>query len=130
MKKMKIGDTVMVTSGKDKGRTGEVLRMYKKDKSAKHQDRVVVRGIGMVSKHVKPDPQSGVTGGIEKQERSVHISNLSVLNSSTNKADRVGFRLNDQGLKYRIFKSDNEPVDTQADIDRAQKFRQSIVQSS
>jgi large subunit ribosomal protein L24 len=72
-------------------------------------NRLIVEGVGMIKKHQKPNPQLGVTGGIVEKEASIHVSNVAIYNSKTGKADRVGFRLEDE-KKVRFFKSDGELV--------------------
>jgi large subunit ribosomal protein L24 len=110
MKKIKTGDLVVVLTGRDKGRTGKVLREGKK------ADRVFVEGINMVKKHMKPNPQKNQQGGIIDIESTIHVSNLALVNPTTNKADRVGFKhLEAEGdakpRKVRYFKSNDEIVD-------------------
>jgi large subunit ribosomal protein L24 len=75
------------------------------------EDRVVVAGINMVKKHVKANPARGAQGGIVDQEASLHISNVAVFNAATQKADRLGYKLLDDGKKVRVFKSSGEVVD-------------------
>jgi len=69
-----------------------------------------VGGVNMVKRHTKPNPQAGVAGGIVEKEAPIHASNVAIYNSSTGKADRVGFRLNEDGTKVRYFKSTNEVI--------------------
>lgn len=104
MKRIKKGDEVIVIAGKkeDKGQRGIV--------QAVRGDRVVVEGINRVSKHVKPNPQLGIEGGIVQKEAALHISNVMLFNAVTGKGDRVGFRFED-GKKVRFFKSNNALVD-------------------
>ena len=104
MRKVKTGDEVIVIAGKDKGRRGTILRML-------DNDRVVVEGINMVKKHVKPNPNKGIEGGIVDKEASLHISNIGLVNPATGKADRVGFKKLDDGRKVRLFKSNQEMID-------------------
>lgn len=104
MRKVKKGDEVIVIAGKDKGRRGAVLRVLT-------NDRVVVEGINMVKKHVKPNPNKGIEGGIISKEASLHISNVGVVNPATGKADRVGFKTLKDGRKVRLFKSNQEMID-------------------
>lgn len=106
MKRIRSGDTVIVTTGKSKQHVGKVLRV--KD------DRVVVEGANLIKKHVKPNPTLNIQGGIVTKEASIHVSNVALYNPVTRKADRVGFKFVDQnGLmkKVRYFKSNNELVD-------------------
>ena len=102
--KIKTGDMVVVLAGKDKGRSGKVIKMTTKD-------RVLVEGINMIKKHVRPNPQQQVQGGILDREAPLHISNVAILNSVTNKADRVGFKVLEDGRKVRYFKSNGEMID-------------------
>lgn len=104
MRRIRKGDEVVVVSGRDKGRRGTVVRTV-------GDRRVVVEGINLVKKHQKPNPMKGVSGGILETEASIHISNVMLFNPATSKADRVGFRILDDGRKVRFFKSDNEVVD-------------------
>lgn len=97
------GDTVMVTAGKDRGKTGEVLKVLKED------DRVIVRGAQMVVKHVKPSQTS--QGGLDRREGSIHISNVSLIDPEDNKAVRVGFRFDDDGRKVRYAKRSGNVID-------------------
>lgn len=102
--KIKIDDTVIVLTGKDKGRVGKVLKCLK-------NDRVIVEGVNMVKKHVKPNPQQNQEGGILEREASVHVSNVAIYNPISKKADRIGFKHLDDGKKVRYFKSSGEHVE-------------------
>lgn len=108
MAKVKVGDNVVVVAGKDKGKTGRVLRIVKKEKK---DTRLYVEGINMVKKHTKPNPNKQVQGGIVEKEAAIHVSNVALLNPTTNKADRVGIRTLEDGKKVRYFKSNDEVVD-------------------
>ena len=103
MSKIRKGDEVVVTVGKDKGKRGTV--------SAVLENRVVVENLNMVKRHTKPNPQRNVPGGIVQKEASIHVSNVMLWNASTNKGDRVGFKTLADGRKVRFFKSNNEVVD-------------------
>lgn len=103
-RKIKTGDSVIVIAGRDKGRTGSVLRKASKD-------RLIVEGLNMVKKHVKPNPNKGEQGGILDRETGIHISNVAILNPATKKADRVGFKILKDGKKVRVFKSNQEVID-------------------
>ena len=105
MQKIKVGDNVIVTTGREKGRTGKVLRVLNKE------NRVVVEGLNIVKKHVRPNPNKNEQGGIREREASMHISNVGLVNPTTAKVDRVGFRYLDDGKKVRYFKSNNEIID-------------------
>lgn len=104
MRKIRKGDEVIVVAGKDKGRTGKVIRVTA-------DERVFVEGVNMIKKHAKPNPARGVAGGIIEREASIHVSNVALFNPATKRADRVGFRILDDGRKVRYFKSNNEIVD-------------------
>lgn len=104
MRKIRKGDEVIVVAGKDKGRTGKVIRVTT-------DERVFVEGVNMIKKHAKPNPARGVAGGIIEREASIHVSNVALFNPATKRADRVGFRILDDGRKVRYFKSNNEIVD-------------------
>ncbi len=104
MKKIKKGDQVIVLSGKDKGRTGTVLRML-------NNSKVLVENVNIVKKHQKGNPNTGQEGGIIEKEMPIHISNVMLLNPITNQPDRVGIKTLEDGTKVRFFKSNNEVVD-------------------
>ena len=103
MNKIRKGDEVAVLTGKDKGKRGTVLRV--------DGDVVVVEGINRVKKHVRPNPMKGEVGGIVEKEMPIQASNVAVFNSATQKADRVGFKVLEDGRKVRFFKSNGEVVD-------------------
>lgn len=105
MNKIKKGDEIVVLTGKDKGKRGSVLRVMP------DTDRVLVENINVVKKHQKGNPQMGTPGGIIDKEMPIHISNVSLVNPATGKADRVGFKQLDDGRKVRCFKSNGEVVD-------------------
>lgn len=104
MRKIKKGDDVIVIAGRDKGKRGTVLRVSS-------DDRVVVENVNIVKRHTKPNPQRGVAGGIVEKEVAIDGSNVAIFNPATKKADRVGFRVLEDGRKVRFFKSNNEVVD-------------------
>lgn len=104
MRKIRKGDDVIVLSGKDKGKRSSVIGF-------ECLERVLVRDVNKVKSHVKPNPGKDVVGGIIEEEKSIHISNVAIFNSNTNKADRVGFKLDEQGNKVRYFKSDSSLID-------------------
>jgi large subunit ribosomal protein L24 len=104
MRRIKKGDNVIVTTGKDKGRHGSVLRLV----DAEH---VLVEGVNKVKKHQKPNPLKNNTGGIMDKEMPVHISNVMLFNPTTQKADRIGMKMLDDGRRVRYFKSNGEMVD-------------------
>ena len=103
MDKIRKGDQVVIIAGKDKGKRGSVLRRV----DAEH---VVVEGVNRAKKHVKPNPVKGVVGGVVDKDMPLHVSNVSLYNPATQKADRVGFKLLEDGKKIRVFKSNGEVV--------------------
>lgn len=104
MPKLKKGDEVVLIAGKDKGKRGEIIRVFPK------KDRVLVKGTNLQKKHVKPVPSANEPGGIQEREGSIHRSNVAIWNPSRGRPDRVGFKFED-GKKIRIFKSNGERVD-------------------
>lgn len=99
--KLKKGDNVIVLTGKDKGKTGSILSIFSK------KNKAIVKGINVVKKHQKPTKQSG--GGIIDKELSIHLSNLSILDSKNNKKTKIGYKL-DNDKKTRIFKKTGEVI--------------------
>ena len=104
MNKIRKGDEVVVLAGKDKGRRGAVLRRV-------DDEKIVVEGVNRVKKHVRPNPLKGETGGIVEKEMPIHVSNVALFNPAAQKADRVGFKVLEDGRKVRFFKSNGELVD-------------------
>jgi large subunit ribosomal protein L24 len=104
MRRIRKGDEVVVITGKDKGKRGNVMRVMP-------NGRVVVSDVNMVKRHTKPNPGRGVPGGIIEKEMSVDASNVMLYNPQTSKGDRVGFRTLEDGRKVRYFKSTSEVVD-------------------
>jgi len=104
MDKIRKGDEVVVITGKDKGKRGVVLTRV-------DSEHLVVEGVNRVKKHTKPNPMKGNPGGIVEKEMPIHVSNVALFNTATQKADRVGFKLLDDGRKVRVFKSSGEVVD-------------------
>lgn len=103
MRKIKANDEIIVITGKDKGKRGTVTRLI-------GENKVVVSGINMVKRHTKPNPNAGIAGGIVEKEAPLDISNVAIFNPETNKADRVGFQVED-GKKQRVYKSTNKVID-------------------
>jgi large subunit ribosomal protein L24 len=101
MRKIRKGDEVIVITGKDKGKIGSVLQVIigRNDKL-----KVVVEGVCVVKKHVKPNPMKEIVGGIIEKNMPIDISNVAIYNGDTKKADRVGFKV-ENGQKVRYFKS-------------------------
>ncbi len=104
MNKIRKGDEIIVITGKDKGKRGTVLRVIPAE------DRVVVEGVNVVKKHAKPNPMRGIQGGIVEKTLPVHVSNVAIFNKASGKADRVGFKVQEDGKKVRVFKSTGEVV--------------------
>ena len=100
--KIKKGDTVVVLTGKDKGKSGEVTRVFPEDA------RVIVAGINQVKRHEKQSAQS--TGGITVKEASIHVSNVALADPKDGKASRVGFKVEKDGSKVRVAKRSGEVV--------------------
>ena len=102
MRKIKVDDEVIVIAGKDKGRRGKVVKLV-------GDSRLIVSGVNMVKKHQKANPQMGVAGAIVDKEAPLQISNVAILNKATQKADRVGFKIEGE-RKIRIYKSSGEAI--------------------
>ncbi len=102
MDKIRKGDEVIVLTGKDKGKRGVVQQRV----DAEH---VVVDGVNVAKKAVKPNPMTGATGGIVDKLMPIHVSNVALFNAATGKADRVGVKLVD-GKRVRVYKSSGEVV--------------------
>lgn len=103
MEKIRKGDDVVVTTGRDKGRRGTVLNCLE-------DDLLLVEGVNRVKKHTRPNPMKGQAGGIVEKEMPIHLSNVALFNPSTQKGDRVGFKVLEGGSKVRVFKSNGELV--------------------
>ena len=112
MNKIRKGDQVVVTTGRDKGKRGTVTQRV-------DEDRILVEGVNVVKKHVKPNPMKGTTGGVVEKTLSIHQSNVAIYNPATGKADRVGIKLlsdaekqsrktNDNGV--RVYKSSGDEI--------------------
>lgn len=102
MQKIKLNDEVMIITGKDKGSTGTITKVL--------EGKVIVEGKNIAKKHVKANPNAGVAGGIIDTEMPLAVSNVAILNPTTNKADRVGIRTNKDGKKERFFKSNGDSI--------------------
>jgi large subunit ribosomal protein L24 len=105
MRKLRKGDEVVVLTGKDKGKRGVVLKV------TQDLEKIIVENINMVKRHTKGNPAQGTPGGIVEKEMPLHISNVSIWNPVSDKADRVGIKLLEDGQKVRFFKSNDEVVD-------------------
>jgi large subunit ribosomal protein L24 len=103
-KKLKRDDEVVVIAGKDKGKRGKITRVMA-------DGRLVVSGVQVVKKHQKPNPQMEIPGGIIEKEAPIDASNVAIWNASANKADRVGFKVLEDGKKVRVYKSSGEVIE-------------------
>ena len=101
--RIKKGDNVMVITGKDKGKTGEVLNVLPA------QQKVVVRGVNIIKRHTKPSQTA--PGGIVERENAIHLSNVALIDPTSNKATKIGFRTLEDGRNVRFSKSSNEILD-------------------
>jgi large subunit ribosomal protein L24 len=104
MNKIKKGDEVIVKNGKSRGQRGTVLEVFE-------NGRVLVEGVNIVKKHVKPNPNIGEQGGIQDKAMPIEHSNLMVFNPKSKKGERVGFRVENDGSKIRVFKQSGDVVD-------------------
>ena len=102
--KIKKGDNVIVVTGRDKGKTGEVLKVLPAD------NRVVVQGVNTVKRHTRPS-QTNMQGGIIEKEAAIHVSNVAHIDPKTSKPTRIGFKLLDDGRKVRFAKASGEVID-------------------
>jgi len=102
MDKIRKNDEVIVLTGKDKGKRGVVQQRV-------NADYIVVDGVNVAKKAVKPNPMTGATGGIVDKLMPIHVSNVALFNAATGKADRVGVKLVD-GKRVRVYKSNGEVV--------------------
>jgi large subunit ribosomal protein L24 len=103
MNKIRKGDQVIVLTGRDKGKRGSVTQRV-------DDERVIVDGVNVVKKHVKPNPMKGTTGGVVDKTMSIHQSNVAIWNPATSKADRVGIKLLADGKKVRVYRSSGEEI--------------------
>ena len=112
MNKIRKGDQVIVTTGRDKGKRGTVTQRV-------DEERILVEGVNIAKKHVKPNPMKGTTGGVVDKVMAIHQSNVAIFNAATGKADRVGFKLlsKDEQEKrktkdnaVRVFRSSGEEI--------------------
>ena len=103
MNKIRKGDQVIVLTGRDKGKRGTVTARV----DAEH---ILVEGVNVAKKHVKPNPMKGTTGGVVDKTMPIHQSNVAIFNGATGKADRVGVKLLEDGKKVRVFKSSGEEI--------------------
>jgi large subunit ribosomal protein L24 len=101
--KIKKGDSVVVISGRDKGRTGEVLRVFPEER------RLIVQGVHMARRHTKP--RMGDPGGIVDKELTIHISNVAHVDPQSGKPTRIGYKVLDDGKKVRVARRSGEVID-------------------
>ena len=101
--RIKKGDQVVVIAGRDKGKTGDVVRVL--------GDKVVVSNINIVKRHTKPNPQAGQPGGVIERESPIHVSNVMLFNPAVGKGDRIKTKVLEDGRKIRVFRSGDEAVD-------------------
>jgi large subunit ribosomal protein L24 len=104
MNKIRKGDEVIVIAGRSKGQRGTVLKRL-------DENRLLVENVNMIKKHVKPNPNTGETGGIIDREAPIQQSNVMIFNPQTEKGDRVGFKILEDNRKVRYFKSNGEVID-------------------
>ena len=102
MNRIKKGDEVIVTAGKDKGKRGDVVRVM--------GDKVVVSNINVIKRHTKPNPQAGQPGGVIEREAPIHISNVMLFNPASGKGERVATKVLENGTRLRVFRSSGEAV--------------------
>lgn len=104
MHKIRKGDDVIVRTGRDRGKRGNVLRLLE-------NDRLLVENINMVKRHTRPNPQKNVTGGIIEKEAPIHVSNVALYNNAANRGERVGIKTLEDGRKVRVFRKSGEVAD-------------------
>ena len=103
MNRIKKGDHVVVTTGKDKGKRGDVVSV--------HGDKVVVSNVNLIKRHTKPNPQANQPGGVVEREAPIHVSNVMLFNPDTGKGERIGTKVLEDGRKLRVFRSSGEALD-------------------
>tara|TARA_X000000368_G_scaffold81175_1_gene61017 strand:- start:24 stop:338 length:315 start_codon:yes stop_codon:yes gene_type:complete len=103
MNKIRTGDQVIVTAGKDKGKQGSITKILS-------NGRCYVSGVQIIKRHTKPNPNAGIAGGVVEKEASIDMSNISIYNSSTKKADKVSIKSLEDGTKVRVFRSSGKEI--------------------
>ena len=103
MNKIKTGDQVIIIAGKDKGKQGSVTKILT-------NGRCFVSGVQMVKRHTKPNPNAGIAGGVIEKEASIDMSNISIFNPSTKKADKVLIQAQEDGSRKRVYKSSGKEI--------------------
>jgi large subunit ribosomal protein L24 len=102
-KKIRKGDNVVVLTGRDKGKTGDILRVMRDDQ------RVIVQGVNIVKRHTAPSQNN--PGGIDEKEASIHVSNVSLVDPDSGKPTKVGFKVLEDGRKVRVARGSGEMID-------------------
>jgi large subunit ribosomal protein L24 len=103
MNRIKKGDHVVVTAGKDKGKRGDVVSVA--------GDKVIVSNVNLVKRHTKPNPQASQPGGVIEREAPIHVSNVMLFNPASGKGERIGIKVLEDGRKLRVFRSSGEAID-------------------
>ncbi len=103
MNKLRTGDQVIVLTGRDKGKRGTITARV-------DADHLLVEGVNVAKKHVRPNPMKGTTGGIVDKTMPIHQSNVAIFNAASGKGDRVGIKLLEDGKKVRVYKSSGEEI--------------------
>ena len=103
MNRIRKGDHVVVTAGKDKGKRGDVVSVA--------GDKVIVSNVNLVKRHTKPNPQASQPGGVIEREAPIHVSNVMLFNPASGKGERIGTKVLEDGRKLRVFRSSGEAVD-------------------
>ena len=103
MNKIRTGDQVIVIAGKDKGKQGSITKILP-------NGRCYVSGVQIIKRHTKPNPNAGIAGGVVEKEASIDMSNISIYNSSTKKADKVSIKSLEDGTKVRVFRSSDKEI--------------------
>jgi large subunit ribosomal protein L24 len=103
MNRIRKGDHVVVTAGKDKGKRGDVVSVA--------GDKVVVSNVNLVKRHTKPNPQANQPGGVIEREAPIHVSNVMLFNPASGKGERIGTKVLEDGRKLRVFRSSGEALD-------------------
>ncbi len=103
MNKIRTGDQVIVIAGKDRGKQGSITKILS-------NGRCYVSGVQLVKRHTKPNPNAGIAGGVVEKEATIDISNISIYNSSTKKADKVSIKSLEDGTKVRVFRSSGKEI--------------------
>ena len=103
MNKIRTGDQVIVIAGKDKGKQGSITKILS-------NGRCYVSGVQIIKRHTKPNPNAGIAGGVVEKEASIDMSNISIYNSSTKKADKVSIKSLEDGTRVRVFRSSGKEI--------------------